>query len=208
MLISSRQIWTCPSAWRRSTSDVVRRASKGAQGPTPGTLAAAGPNADPLEVARTIVLRSLTAAPRTRQQLADLLDSRGIPSAVADTLLDRFAELNLVDDAEFARMWVNARTGHRGMSRRALRVELQRKGVAEADISAALAAIDDDTEFETAVTLARRKARTLAGQDARVRQRRLIGMLMRRGYSGGVAAKAAGVALDDEDHEGDEFGDG
>lgn len=184
---------------------MARRRHQGAQQPTPGSLAAAGPDADPLEVARTIVVRSLTAAPRTRHQLEDLLESRGIPAEVSAQLLDRFTELNLVDDAEFARMWVTARTGHRGMSRRALRLELSRKGVADDDIAEALADIDDDAEFDTAVTLARRKARTMGGVEPRVRLRRLTGMLMRRGYSGDVAARAARIATDDDD-EGSEWG--
>ena len=182
---------------------MAARSHKGAQAPTPGSLAAAGPNADPLEVARTIVLRSLANAPRTRWQLEELLAARGVSAEVAAQLLDRFTELNLVNDAEFARMWVTARTGHRGMSRRAMRVELQRKGVAEDDIASAMADIDDDQEFDTAVALARRKARTMSGLDARVRHRRLTGMLMRRGYSGAVSARAAQAATDDDGE--DEF---
>ena len=45
---------------------------------------------DPESVARGICLRALTGAPKTRQQLADLLAQRGVPDDAAATVLDRF----------------------------------------------------------------------------------------------------------------------
>ena len=54
-------------------------------------------------MARTIVLRKLTAAPRTRAQLADDLRRRATcPDEVAEQVLDRFTEVGLIDDPAFA----------------------------------------------------------------------------------------------------------
>ncbi|MGH3973165.1 MAG: regulatory protein RecX, partial [Pseudonocardiaceae bacterium] len=101
----------------------------GQKGPTPGSLADATPEADPESVARGLVLRKLTAAPRTRAQLADDLAGRGVPDGVAHRVLDRFTEVGLVDDAAFAESWVRSRHLGRGLSRRALSHELRTKGV-------------------------------------------------------------------------------
>ncbi len=80
-----------------------------------------GPQADPEQVARTILLRRLEAAPRTRSQLAATLRERAVPADVAQRVLDRFEEVGLIDDALFARMWVESRQSARQLSARALR---------------------------------------------------------------------------------------
>ena len=164
-----------------------------------GTSADGGAGEDPHEAARTIALRSLNAAPRTRAQLTELLASRGVPADAAGEVLDRFEELQLVDDAEFARMWVRSRHRQRGLPRRTLRMELQRKGVGSSDIEAALELVEDDDEASAAVDLAIRKARATAGLEPVVRRRRMMGALMRRGFNATVAAHAVRSALEAED---------
>ena len=84
---------------------------------------------DPHEVARTIVLRQLTMAPRSRAQLAQALARRGCDPHVADTVLNRMEEVGLVDDVAYAGMLVRSQQASRGLASRALRVELRRKGV-------------------------------------------------------------------------------
>ncbi len=163
--------------------------------PTPGTPADAGPDADPEEVARAILLRALTAAPKSRAQLAELLASRGVPVEVAEASLDRFEELRLIDDAEFARMWVRSRHEHRGLSRRALRYELTGRGVARQDIEEALTLVDDEDELRAATALARRKSSTVTGLPADVQRRRIMAALQRKGYSAGLASRVVSVVL-------------
>ena len=80
-------------------------------------------------MARTILLDQLTGRARTRRELADKLRSRNVPDDVATRLLDRFTEVGLIDDAAFARLWVESRQASRGLARRALADELRRKGV-------------------------------------------------------------------------------
>ena len=111
------------------------------------------PDADPEQVARTIVLRRLSVSPRTRKELADDLRKRGIPDDVADRVLGRFAEVGLIDDAEYARMWVDSRQRTKGSARSVLRQELRARGSATTTLSAALEAIDDDMERARAVAL-------------------------------------------------------
>jgi regulatory protein len=166
----------------------------------PGTAADDTPDADPEGMARSILLRKLTVAPRTRAQLADALAQRGVPDEVADATLDRFEDLGLVDDAEFARQWARSRQAGRGLARRALAYELRQRGVDGDLVKDALDDPELGDELETARELARRRLTAgrsrLSDPTERERQaRRALGMLARKGYGGGVAARAVREAL-------------
>jgi regulatory protein len=177
-----------------------RRAAggRGPDGPTPGSPADDGPEPDPLSVARTIVLRRLTAAPRSRAQLAGDLAARDVPVEVADAVLDRFTEVGLVDDAAFAEAWVRTRHNGRGLSRRALRQELRAKGVDDATAADALEAVDDDAELDAARALVARRVGATRGLPVDARMRRLVGQLARKGYPSGLALRVVREALDAE----------
>ena len=155
--------------------------------PPPDDPAALGPEADHEAVARKILLDQLTGQARTRSELATKLAKKGVPSHVADRLLDRFEEVGLVDDAAFAREWVQSRQAGRGLARRALSAELRRKGVAQEVIAEAVEVVEPDDELEAARQLVRRKLPSLQRFDAVTKVRRLTGMLARKGYSSGVA---------------------
>lgn len=142
---------------------------------------------DPEQLARTICLRLLTAAPRTRSQLAEALVRRGVPDDVIDRVLDRYTEVGLIDDETFARMWVSSRHTGRGLARRALGHELRQRGVDNDVVAEAVSALDPDTERETARALVRRRLRGLDRQPPDVAVRRLVGMLARKGYPSGLA---------------------
>jgi regulatory protein len=152
------------------------------------------PPRDPYEQAREICLRQLAVRPRTRAELAQALKKRDVADEVAGVVLDRYDEVGMIDDAAFARAWVTSRHHGRGLASRALAQELRRKGV-EAEVAAeALAELDPDTEAGTALELAVKKLRTMRGEPDAV-FRRLVGMLARKGYSGGVAVRAVKEAL-------------
>ena len=151
---------------------------------------------DPEPVARGICLRALTGAPKTRQQLAELLAKRGLPDDAAETVLDRFTEVGLIDDAAFARAWVNSRQAGRGLARRALSAELRAKGV-EPDVAAeAVGEVDDEDERVAARRLVERRLGAMRRLDRVTATRRLMGMLARKGYNGGLAAAVIREALD------------
>ena len=145
------------------------------------------PDAVPTEVARTIVLRAITHAPKTRKQLADLLAKRQVPQEAADEVLDRFVEVGLINDADYANEWVRQRHLLRKTSRSVLRMELRAKGIDEALIEEALSQIDSDDEYQAACELAERKLRQLSKYDEATRRRRVGSLLMRKGYSGTLA---------------------
>lgn len=166
-----------------------------------GTARSGDGPGDPESVARTILLRQLTAAPKTRAQLEDALGRRGIPVDVISRVLDRFTELNLVDDEAFAQAWVDSRHAGRGLGPRALRAELARRGVADSTVSDAVARIGPEQQAETARRLVRARLPSTEGLDRQRRWRRLVGLLVRRGYNYGVAADAVADVLNEDPPE-------
>ena len=105
---------------------------------------------DPEVQARQICLRLLTLAPRTRAQLATALRRRGIPAEAAETVLGRFTDVGLIDDAAFARAWVESRHYSRGLSRRSLSAELRRQGIETEEIREAVDILDPEQVVATA----------------------------------------------------------
>lgn len=145
------------------------------------------------EQARDVCLRLLTVRARTRAELEGQLAKRGYPDEVSAKVLDRLVEVGLIDDEDFAEQWVRTRHANSGKGKRALAVELRKKGVDGEIISAALADLDPAAERQRAEQLVRDKLRRERlsddpDTDADVKvTRRLVGMLARRGYHQSMA---------------------
>ena len=149
--------------------------------------------------ARDLCLRLLTARARTRAELAGRLAKRGYPDDVSTQVLDRLADVGLIDDADFAEQWVRSRRVNTGKGKRALAAELRTKGVDNEVITAALADIDAGAERERAEQLVSDKLRRERVTDDEAKlARRLVGMLARRGYSQTLAFDVVKVALANE----------
>ncbi|MCB4208101.1 regulatory protein RecX [Arthrobacter sp. UM1] len=172
----------------------------------------AGPDPERLkleEKARNIATRSLNAAPRTRSQLRSKLLEKEIPEDVADEVLERFEDVGLVDDREFARGWIRARSESKGVASRALREELVKKGVPSDVIEDALVeCLEPEREDEFGADLARVKARAVvarmgaASLQSRPEQekalRKIVAAVARKGHAPGRALGWARTALDEE----------
>lgn len=159
-------------------------------------------------LARNIVLRHLTGAPRSRHQLEQRLADRGIPEEVGAEVLDRMEAVRLVDDSAFAETLVRSRHRGRGLARSALRRELKEKGVDGETAEEALEAVTGEDERAAAEELVAKKIRTRpvpTGRDAESRAerdkhvRRLVAMLGRKGYAPGVAFSVVREAIDAQD---------
>lgn len=159
---------------------------------------------DEAQQARDICLRQLAARPRTRAELAAVLRRRGISEETTRSVLDRYDEVGMIDDAAFARAWVTSRHHGRGLARRSLAVELRQRGVDPETARDALDGLDEQTERVTAEELVNRKLRTARGEPAAL-FRRLVAMLARKGYSAGVAVPVVREALAEHSAEAAEF---
>jgi len=138
-------------------------------------------------------------APRSRLQLSRKLAERNVPEDVAEAVLDRFEEVQLIDDAEFARMWVRSRSQSKKLAKGALRRELSDKGIELEDAEEALSQLSDQDEELAARELVQRKLRPgvdLADRAERDKYtRRLASMLARKGYAPSQAFRIVGEVL-------------
>lgn len=204
----ARRTYAEPVGERRRSH--AERAGTGPDGTGPADtepvdVATRGPEADPESVARKILLDQLTGQARSRKELADKLAKKLVPEEIATRLLDRFEEVGLIDDAAFARLWVDSRQSGKGLARRALAQELRRKGIADDVAREALDEVDPAEEEAAARALVAKKLRSMSRLDAPTKTRRLVGMLARKGYPAGLAMsvvrEAVRAGADDADDE-------
>ena len=141
----------------------------------------------------------------TRRRLNEL----GYPPALCDQVVERLVVLGYLDDAAFAQAWIESRDRARPRGAVALRRELQRKGVPDDTIAAALGERDRRTagtgqeegeplpnaDREAAQRLlARRDASLRREPDPRRRRQKAYALLARNGFAPDVCNElAAGV---------------
>ena len=137
---------------------------------------------------RESALRLLERQRRTRSDLARRLRDRGYAAAVVDQVLDRLAELGLVDDVEYARAFMAGRRARRSAGTRRIEQELRARGVGAEDIAAARVRLDAEQgamdETAAAQRVVAQAERRYAKLDPRVRRQRLWSLLARRGFDG------------------------
>ncbi|MBQ7138833.1 MAG: regulatory protein RecX [Clostridia bacterium] len=133
----------------------------------------------------------------TREIEQKLLRAGYRPSTV-EMVIYKLQRENLLDDADFARQWVESRQHHK-LGRSRIAQELRRKGISQEEAEDALSVIDDDDQLSGAVALAEKAAaRIKPGEDIRKAASRIAGMLARRGYSWDIAKQAIQQAFSSE----------
>lgn len=137
--------------------------------------------------AKEICFDLLAARPRTQEELRQALQRKGFDEQTCETLLGKLDRAGLVNDEEFAQLWVKSRHANQGLSRTALVAELRRKGV-DGDIAAQAAGeVDRESEEQMARELVRKRLGSLGNVDEQTALRRLLGFLARKGYPQGLA---------------------
>ena len=144
----------------------------------------------------------LAYRPRSEKEVRDRLRRGGYEQEAIDHAISRLHGWRYLDDADFARRWVENRTVHRPRGKRLLQQELRHKGIDTETAREVIAEVDLD-ETGAAEALARRRLPSYAGDDPVAVRRRLGAYLSRRGYGYDVIRVALERALGEED-EGDE----
>ncbi len=145
---------------------------------------------DLLERTYERAVRFLSYRPRSAAEVRRNLAQKDIEPAVIDLVLERLQQQSYVNDAEFARYWVENRGRFKPRGVRALRYELRLKGVDAAIIEEALASLETGSlAHEAARPQAERMAK-LAESDPVTFKRRLLAFLMRRGFDYAEAREA------------------
>ncbi len=119
----------------------------------------------------------------TRRRLLRL----GYPEALVDQVVAQLIELDYLDDAEFARLWVESRDRARPRGEAALRRELVLKGVAREVIDEVLSARVTSSGEEADVAAARslldrKRAQLEREPEPRRRRQKAYALLARHGF--------------------------
>jgi regulatory protein len=136
--------------------------------------------ADVRQQAYEAALRLLAYRPRSEREMGQRLARRGLPPRVIGETMDRLRGQGLLDDAAFARFWVESRDQHSPRGRRLLWQELATKGIQRETAREATGAIEEE---QAALRAAEKRLYHLQGLDHSTFRRRLCGFLLRRGFS-------------------------
>jgi regulatory protein len=139
-------------------------------------------------LARERALQLLGYRERSRTELRQRLLDNGYPRGVVDGVVERFCEVELVDDARFASAWVRTRVSA-GYGRRRVARELAEKGIEGSLIESAL----DEEMVGDELGRAKDSLRGRRARDPKERER-----LVRRLVSRGFELRVALEAVDDD----------
>lgn len=143
-------------------------------------------------------LRALAYGPKSEKDLRQALTRRNVPPDVLAETVARLKELRLLNDAEFARTYVELRDRTSPRGRRALRSELITRGIEHRSADEHLSNLD---EAGAAYRAAYRRAHSLPTLPFTAFQRRLGDHLLRRGFTH-ETARATVRRLWEERHGG------
>ena len=141
-------------------------------------------------------VRLLARKARSSGELRRELSQLGHEAEEIDVVLQEFEESLYLDDLGLARIAAEDLRQRKGASRAQVRQKLRERLFPDAVIEEVVAELDDEGEHELLRAAADDRARRLAGLDRQVAERRLLGFLARRGWTGERAARVTREALD------------
>jgi regulatory protein len=136
--------------------------------------------------AKEAALRFLSFRRRTEKEVRDKLKKRGFDNKTVKSTIEKLKDHDLINDAEFATAWVKERLAYKPRGKKLLRQELWRKGIKKEIIDQVTEELckDEDKVASELLEKIRRRYRNLEPQVAR---RRMLGVLLRRGFSYEIA---------------------
>jgi regulatory protein len=158
--------------------------------------------ADEVARATAAALAFLGYRPRTEREVRDRLRERGYAPETVEAVVARLHGWRYLDDAGFARSWVERRIEQHPRGRRLLEQELRRKGIDRELVRDTLDEAPLD-EVAAATDLARKRAAAYAGDEPATARRRLGSYLQRRGFGYDAVRAALAAALGDAEADFD-----
>jgi regulatory protein len=151
---------------------------------------------DDVEVALQKALNFLSYRPRSEKEVRQNLKIKHgiIEEDIIDLIIERLKSGGLVDDSNFAELWVENRNEFRPRGSRALRTELRQKGSDEEIIALSLKDLDED---KLALKAARKQSRKYKQLEWDQFRKKLTGFLARRGFPYGVISEVTPKVWDE-----------
>jgi regulatory protein len=140
-------------------------------------------------------VRMLARQMRTERDLRRLMRRRAVEGAEGEQAMDavvaRLKELNYLSDTRFAADYTRLRKEGEKFGRRRVQQDLAAKGVASETVGAAVKAAYEGVD-EVALAreyVARKRMKQPAGENAKKESARVMGRLLRAGFSAGTVFK-------------------
>ena len=130
-------------------------------------------------------LSFISLSKKTKNQVRDYLTKKGYTDKTIDRALEKMQSYAFIDDEDYARDYARSVSANKG--KRLIALELKRKGVSDADASAALDELGDELPSATAV------AENYAKNNEKTRENLLkcYKYLLSKGFSYDTAKQAA-----------------
>jgi regulatory protein len=154
---------------------------------------------DDLSSARNSAGHFLKFRPRSVKELKDKLASKEFTPGVIGKVIDEFLDNGLLNDEEFARTWAESRVVSKKFGTRKVLSELAQKGISRDILSDTEEYLNSKySESENASELLERKFR---GKAAGIDKKKLVGFLVRNGYTFAQADKTVKEILRKENKD-------
>ncbi len=139
--------------------------------------------------AKEIALRFLSFRRRTEKEIKDKLKKKGFDEKAIKSTIDRLKEYDLINDLEFAAAWVKERLAYKPRGKKLLKQELWKKGIKKDIIEQVTEEFCQD-EDKSAIELLEKIKRRYKNLEPKVAKRRMLSLLLRRGFSYEIAKNA------------------
>ena len=134
---------------------------------------------DQFEGAYQRAINFLSYRVRSEKEIRQNLTKHDVPEDIIERVVDRLRGASLVNDWDFASQWVENRVQFKPRGKRALSSELFQKGIGNEIIEDVLAELDEE---ELAYACARSRITKFTGMEKKAFQKKLSGLLTRRGF--------------------------
>lgn len=122
----------------------------------------------------------LARRPRSAMEIRQYLERKGFSREAIEPVMERLTDYGYIDDAAFARIWIDSRLRQRPRGAFGLNRELKQKGISEEIIEAALTDFDEYAAAKKAITP---KLEKWAALPEIKRYRKIYEFLARRGFA-------------------------
>jgi len=147
-----------------------------------------------------VAINYVSYRPRSSREVMVKLKQKGLPLGVAQRVVQHFESVSLVNDGEFARMFVRDKLKAKHLGRTLLKQLLQAKGISRPLIDEVLGEyVTEENQQRSASELAAKKlkqaARSFSKLDRMKQRKRLLDFLLRKGFSSDIAIKTVKTVL-------------
>ncbi|WP_233204728.1 regulatory protein RecX [Cryobacterium sp. Y62] len=150
---------------------------------------------DQRERAEKVLLHRLRGRSLSIVEALLVLNGSGVDSGEASEIIEKFIQLQYLDEAKLADQIIHSHNVRKGLGRTAVEAEMRRRKLDPGVMMDKLEELPDD-EAERAIDLATKRIGQMERFNDQTIDRRLTGFLMRKGYGSAAVRVAVKAAMD------------